>query len=232
MGREGRGSAHVVLQVERFPCRTQPVLSSLVRVQVGEEDSLWRLQLVRGLSGLEATLHRRDYLDTELEVHLCLTASSGNLSNSGTTTGLVGCRGGGGGGGGSDHLVSSPLSLPWEHLPPPAPSHLPPPAERKGISLPWEHLALQPCLQEPEEGTLRVEASLLVSRSAESRRRKASLVTVQGRSLAFGPVEEVHYLEEKQRAPLASRLSRGLLSLVSSMQAGSNRDPYMLLHCS
>jgi len=27
-------------QVERFPCRTQPVLSSLVRVQVGEEDSL------------------------------------------------------------------------------------------------------------------------------------------------------------------------------------------------
>ena len=37
-------------------------------IQVGEEDSLWRLQLVRGLSGLEATLHRRDYLDTELEV--------------------------------------------------------------------------------------------------------------------------------------------------------------------
>jgi len=57
----------VVLQVERFPCRTQPVLSSLVRVQVGEEDSLWRLKLVRGENGLEATLHRRDYLDTELE---------------------------------------------------------------------------------------------------------------------------------------------------------------------
>ena len=75
----------------------------------------------------------------------------------------MGCRGGGGGGGGSDHLVSSPLSLPWEHLPPPAPSHLPTPAERKGISLPWEHLALQPCLQDPEEGTLRVEASLLVT---------------------------------------------------------------------
>ena len=37
-------------------------------VQVGEEDSLWRLQLVRGEVGLEATLHRRDYLDTELEV--------------------------------------------------------------------------------------------------------------------------------------------------------------------
>ena len=33
-----------------------------------------------------------------------------------------------------------------------------------------------------------------MSRSAESRRRKASLVIVQGRSLAFGPVEEV---EEK-----------------------------------
>ena len=64
-----------------------------------------------------------------------------------------------------------------------------------------------------------------MSRNAESRRRKASLVIVQGRSLAFGPVEEVeekfikstcckvvlqvHYLEEKQRAPLASRLSRG-----------------------
>ena len=108
---------------------------------------------------------------------------------------------------------------------------------------------------------------------------------------------QVHYLEEKQKAPLASRLSRGeeyflfnliwskkekgsvhlqtvnlkrvqnppnrsettrgkkfvsylsrsnylwtacmtlgtspgLLTLVSSVQAGSNRDPYMLLHCS
>ena len=37
-------------------------------LQVGEEDSLWRLELVRGEAGLEATLHRRDYLDTELEV--------------------------------------------------------------------------------------------------------------------------------------------------------------------
>ena len=68
----------------------------------------------------------------------------------------VGCRGGGGSR--SDHLVSSPLSLPWEHLAPAA--FQPPPApERKGISLPWD----QPALQEPEEGTLRVEASLLVS---------------------------------------------------------------------
>ena len=68
----------------------------------------------------------------------------------------VGCRGGGGLK--SDHLVSSPLSLPWEHLAPAA--FQPPPApERKGISLPWD----QPALQEAEEGTLRVEASLLVS---------------------------------------------------------------------
>ena len=37
-------------------------------LQVGEEDSLWRLELVRGEGGLEATLHRRDYLDTELQV--------------------------------------------------------------------------------------------------------------------------------------------------------------------
>ena len=73
-----------------------------------------------------------------------------------------------------------------------------------------------------------------MSRSAESRRRKASLVIVQGRSLAFGPVEEVeekfiksicckvfflqvHYLEEKQRVPLASRLSRGKLTSMTDL---------------
>jgi len=224
---QGRGRAHVVLQVERFPCRTQPVLSSLVRVQVGEEDSLWRLKLVRGENGLEATLHRRDYLDTELEVHLCLTASLGNLSSSGTTIGLVGCRGGLGVGNPPDHLVTSPLALPWDSQ-----WDSQGPAEKKGISLPWDHPALQPSLPGCEQGNLKVDASLLVSRSIDARKRKASLVLVQGRSLAFGPVEEVHYLEEKQKAPLASRLSRGLLTLVSSVQAGSNRDPYMLLHCS
>ena len=37
-------------------------------LQVGEEDSLWRLELVRGEAGLEATLHRRDCIDTELQV--------------------------------------------------------------------------------------------------------------------------------------------------------------------
>ena len=71
----------------------------------------------------------------------------------------VGCRGGVR----SDHLVSCPLSLPWEHLAPAAGCHLPPAVERKGISLPWDQLPLQPALQESEEATLRVEASLLVS---------------------------------------------------------------------
>ena len=48
-------------------------------IQVGEEDSLWRLQLVRGLSGLEATLHRRDYLDTELEVIVAGVVANGHF---------------------------------------------------------------------------------------------------------------------------------------------------------
>ena len=48
--------------------RTPLTLDQFLSFQVGEEDSLWRLELVRGEAGLEATLHRRDYLDTELEV--------------------------------------------------------------------------------------------------------------------------------------------------------------------
>merc|ERR1712107_642791 len=126
-----------------------------------------------------------------------------------------------------DHLVTSPLALPWDSQ-----WDSQAPAEKKGISQPRDHPALQPSWQGCEQGNLKVDASLVVSRSIDARKRKASLVLVQGRSLAFGPVEEVHYLEEKQKAPLASRLSRGLLTLVSSVQAGSNRDPYMLLHCS
>jgi hypothetical protein len=43
-------------------------------LQVGEDDSLWRLELVRGEAGLEATLYRRDYLDTELEVIMTVVA--------------------------------------------------------------------------------------------------------------------------------------------------------------
>ena len=48
---------------------------------MGEEDSLWRLQLVRGGAGLEATLHRRDYLDTELEVIITVMVENAVLGN-------------------------------------------------------------------------------------------------------------------------------------------------------
>ena len=54
-------------------------------IQVGEEDSLWRLQLVRGLSGLEATLHRRDYLDTELEVIVAGVVGNGHFQGADLT---------------------------------------------------------------------------------------------------------------------------------------------------
>ena len=112
-----------------------------------------------------------------IQVHLCLTASLGNLSSSGTTIGLVslttkhkvlsktiipsvqvGCRGGLGVGNPPDHLVTSPLALPWDSL-----WDSQAPAEKKGISLPWDHPALQPSWQGCEQGNLKVDASLVVS---------------------------------------------------------------------
>jgi len=93
-----------------------------------------------------------------IQVHLCLTASLGNLSSSGTTIGLVGCRGGLGVSNPPDHLVTSPLALPWDSQ---WDSQVP--AEKKGISLPWDHPALQPSLPGCEQGNLKVDASLVVS---------------------------------------------------------------------
>ena len=112
-----------------------------------------------------------------IQVHLCLTASLGNLSSSGTTIGLVslttkhkvlsktiipsvqvGCRGGLGVGNPPDHLVTSPLALPWDSL-----WDSQAPSEKKGISLPWDHPGLQPSWQGCEQGNLKVDASLVVS---------------------------------------------------------------------
>ena len=112
-----------------------------------------------------------------IQVHLCLTASLGNLSSSGTTIGLVslttkhkvvsktiissvqvGCRGGLGVGNPPDHLVTSPLALPWDSL-----WDSQRPAEKKVISLPWDHPALQPSFPGCDQGNLKVDASLVVS---------------------------------------------------------------------
>ena len=184
-----------------------------------------------------------------IQVHLCLTASLGNLSSSGTTIGLVSLT--------TKHkVVSKTKSIwsgwlqrwSWSRQPPWPPAHLP---TSPALGLPVgltsacreeRHLsALGPSCPstifarlwagQPQGGRLLAgecachylalddvgggaevrimfqcftlgypidsqfailnSTMVQVSRSIDARKRKASLVLVQGRSLAFGPVEEV-----------------------------------------
>jgi hypothetical protein len=200
MVREGReGAWQGEGRQRRFVVRVEqvgllggaPVVSSLVRVEVGEEEgpSLWSLELVPGPSGVSACLWRRDRLPGALEVRLTVTASCPLPAHSATACGQVASRRGS------------------------------PRGHRQGVSLapflpsPW-----------PEGEALRLDCQLAVT---GLRARKPSN---PGGRVAFGPVEEVHYMERRARAPLWSRVARGVAGALGAVEAGSNKDPYMLLH--
>jgi len=232
-----------VIRMENFPLRDSPVRSSVVTAELGEEASLWVLELVpvfhqapevSGFRWVSASLWRRDHMCCSLEVCLTLTVFCPSLVLQGRTVT-------------TSHIVPKLQDTQQERL---------------GFHL-QSFLTEQDLQWGSSSNTLRIECELTVrlppgSSLCQFSERKTSLPELshltswfperqyslsdldgeiqhcqirrlEDKHLVFGPVEEVHYLARRPRLTVWDRISRGWDIILQGIEAGHIKNPYMLL---
>merc|ERR1712126_169260 len=236
---QNRKRTRFVLKIENFPERQKSVKSNVIKVDVGEEEaSQWILELVPGTNqdtALSASLWRTDCLSTDLGVTMTLITAYSSLTSQGPAvtasspvTRLTGSE--------EARLgihVTSILTQAQENVPdtdtltvecqlsvknlrqtPNIPRqcsipHLDPVISMESVFTPHS-------LKDLEDGE---------DGEAWSRRRE--------KRLEFGSVEELHYLVRKPRKRMCWKVTRSvgrlLDGLEAGIEAGDNKDPYMLL---
>jgi len=229
--RNMRTRTHFVIVMENFPERDTPVRSSVVTAQLGEEDSLWVLELMPRLELVSASLYRRDHLSTPVQV--CLTL----LIQGHTVT--------------SSHLVPRLEDTQVERLGVHLHSALTHQDTVSTLRVECELIVRLPqdrlSLSNWDRKTSLPELTHLTSWFPE---RQYSLSDLDGemghcqirremghcqirrleeKHLVFGGVEEVHYLTRRPRLTVWDRISRGWDMILEGIEAGDIRNPYMLL---